>query len=195
MNPRTLSSLTAVDVSLLPLAYGECGGSTTHVQDVQLRDCQGTKLKVTGFRAVSLVVKDNENGEAELEHSFLIADVKSCILSLGQLYQNGWRVRQMDEGNLCLESPCKELKIPVFYQRNSLAIRASVCRVEEMDGAMEAPVNYIRAIVELEDKFRPDAIRMNHWQVADGYPFMRSIGTRFIDPRPTWAGNFGYRTT
>ena len=182
-------------MSLLPLAYGACGVSTTHLNDVQLRDCQGTKLKVTGFRAVSLVVKDNENGEAELEHSFLIADVKSCILSLGQLYQNGWSVRQMDEGNLCLESPCKELKIPVFYQHNSLAIRASVCRVEEMDGAMEAPVNYIRAIVELEDKFRPDAIRMNHWQVADGYPFMRSIGTRFIDPRPTWAGNFGYRTT
>ena len=101
------------DVSLLPLAYGECGSSTTHLQDVQLRDCQGTKLKVTGFRAVSLVVKDNENEEAELEHSFLIADVKSCILSLGQLYQNGWSVRQMDEGNVCLESPCKELKIPV----------------------------------------------------------------------------------
>eukprot|EP00435_Cladocopium_sp_Y103_P037670 s676_g10.t1 len=187
------------DVSLLPLSYGQCGvdADAEQSETVQLRDCQGSHLKVTGYRKVSLVVQDGDGTEAELEHAFLIATVKSCILSLGQLYQSGWSVKKMDDGSdLYLESPDQELQAPVFYQRNSLAMRATVCPVQQVDHeTMPSSSACVRAIVELEDKFRPSSPRNNQWQVADGYPFMRCVGTYFVDPRPTWAGNFGYRTT
>ena len=185
------------DVSLLPLSYGQCGADAVQPEDVQLRDCQGSHLKVTGYRTVSLVVEDGDGTEAELEHAFLIANVKSCILSLGQLYRNGWCVKQMEDGaGPYLESPDRELRVPVFYQRNSLAISATVCRVEQVeDESLLSPHAYVRAIVELEDRFRPEEPKNNSWQVSDGNPFMRCVGTHFIDPRPTWAGNFGFRTT
>ena len=143
-----------------------------------------------------MVVRDGDGTGAELEHAFLIANVKSCILSLGQLYQSGWSVRQMDDGSgLYLESPDQELHVPVFYQRNSLALRATVCRVQQVDDGILPESACVRAIVELEDKFRPSCPKNNQWQVVDGNPFMRCVGTHFVDPRPTWAGNFGYRTT
>ena len=185
------------NVSLLPLSYGQCGMDAVRAEDVQLRDCQGSHLKVTGYRTVSLVVKDGDGTEAELEHAFLIANVKSCILSLGQLYRNGWCVKQMDDGSgPYLESPDKELHIPLFYQRNSLAMNATVCRVEQVeDEGMMSPHACVRAIVELKNKFRPENLLNNVWQVADGYPYPRCISSNYVDPRPTWAGNFGFRTT
>ena len=120
------------DVSPLPLSYGQCGEDAVNPEEVQLRDCQGERLHVTGYRTVSLVVQDEQGEEAELEHSFLIANVKKCILSLGQLYRSGWSIKQYGEGPV-LESPDQELKVPVVYQRNSLAIKAFVCRVAMVD--------------------------------------------------------------
>ena len=180
------------DVSLLPLSYGQCGMDAVRQEEVQLRDCQGSHLKVTGYRTVSLVVRDGDGTEAELEHAFLIANVKSCILSLGQLYRNGWCVKQMDDGSgPYLESPDKELHILVFYERNSLAMKATVCRVEQVgDEVQLSPHACVRAVVELKNKFRPENPRNNVWQVADGHPYLRCISTNYVDPRPTWAANF-----
>ena len=120
------------DVSLLPLNYGGKSDSGVDASIVHLRDCQGQKLQVNGYRNVSLLVNDRDGSEAEIEHCFLIGDVKSCILSLGQFYESGWHVRH-GEGNPVLESSDGTLQIPVFYQRNSLAINATVCRVEEFE--------------------------------------------------------------
>ena len=185
------------DVSLLPLSYGQCGMDAVRQEEVQLRDCHGSHLKVTGYRTVSLVVRDGDGTEAELEHAFLIANVKSCILSLGQLYRNGWCVKQMDDGSgPYLESPDKGLHIPVFYERNSLAMKATVCRVEQVgDEVQLSPHVCVRAVVELKNKFRPENPRNNVWQVADGHPYLRCISTNYVNPRPAWAANFGYRTT
>jgi hypothetical protein len=69
-----------------------------NLEEVQLRDCEGEHVQVTGYRTVSLVVRDEDGEEAELEHSFIIANVKSCmwrcVLSLGQLYRSGRSVKQ-----------------------------------------------------------------------------------------------------
>ena len=180
------------DVSLLPLHYGE-GQIQRGAQDVHLRDCQGERLRVDGYRTVSLLVTDVDGSEAEIEHCFLIGDVKSCILSLGQLYQHGWNVKH-DGGILVLKSADSTLNVPVFFQRNSLAINATVCRIEECE---QIPcVASVRAIMELEDKFRPDVIRSNQWEtIVEGKPFMRTIGTDFVDPRVLWGLNFKYRST
>ena len=134
------------------------------------------------MKQASLVVEDEDGSQAELETQFLVAgSIKSAILSLGQLYRAGWSVSQAEHGPV-LESPDKTLRVPVFYVRNSLAIRAEVCRVEDShDELSEVPM--VRAVVELEERFRPDNLRYNQWETnVDGNPFMRSIGENFIDP-------------
>lgn len=73
------------DGSLLPLHYAQEGDQPVDGA-VQLRDAQGEQLRVDGYKTVSLVVKDDQGEEAELEHCFLVGDVKSCVLSSGQLY-------------------------------------------------------------------------------------------------------------
>ena len=183
------------DVSLLPLHFGCLEDDPVDEKKVQLRDCQGGALRVTGYKNASLVVKDSDGSEAELEHCFLVGEVKNCILSLGQLYQNGWQVKN-DERGLYLESPDQTLKVPVFYQRNSLAIEASVCRVVEVaEEVQQQPVGTVRAILELEDRFRPEQVRYNQWETDGNNPYMRCIGENFIDPRPLWSVSFKYRTT
>ena len=183
------------DVSLLPLSYG--GGVDGPADDaqVQLRDCQGQELKVAGIKTASLVVDDEDGEQAELETQFLVAgNIKSAILSLGQLYQAGWSVSQSNNGPV-LESPDHTLRVPVFFVRNSLAIKAEVCRIESAD--VDLPDSLmVRAVVELEDKFRPEALRYNHWETnVDGNPYMRSVGENFIDPTLVWPATFKYRTT
>lgn len=126
---------------------------------------------------------------------FLVAgNIKSAILSLGQLYQAGWSVSQSNNGPV-LESPDHTLRVPVFFDRNSLAIKAEVYRVESAN--VDRPDSLmVRAVVELDDKFRPEALRYNHWETnVDGNPYMRSVGENFIDPTLVWPATFKYRTT
>ena len=182
------------DVSLLPLGCVDVDGPADQSQ-LQLRDCQGKELKVAGVKNASIIVQDDDGSQAELETQFVVSgSVKSCILSLGQLYRAGWAVHQ-HEGGPKLESPDGTLRVPVFFQRNSLAIHGEVCRVSASESD-DLEVSMVRAVVELEDKFRPDVLRNNLWETTvDGNPFMRSVGENFIDPSLVWPASFKYRTT
>lgn len=54
----------------------------------------------------------------------------------------------------------------------------------------------VRAVVELEDRFRPEGIRSNHWETTvGGNPFMRCTGENFIDPSAVWPASFECRLT
>jgi hypothetical protein len=80
----------------------------------------------------------------------------------------------MDDGSgPNLGNPDQELRVPMLYQRNSLAMKAFVCRVEQAeDEGMISLHAYVRAVVKLEVKFRPDTGGNNQWQVFDGNPYM-----------------------
>jgi len=183
------------DVSILPMAAGcnvDGPAGRTHVQ---LRDCQGQELQVAGVKQVNLVVEDEDGSQTQLETQFLVAgSIRSAILSLGQFSRAGWPVSQAEHGPV-LGSLDKTLLVPVFYVRNSLAIRAEVCRVEDShDELPEVPM--VRAVVELEETFRPDALRYNQWETnVDGNPYMRSTGENFIDSTLVWPASFKCKTT
>ena len=177
------------DVSLLPMCFSAQDMQATAVR---LQDCQGTALKAGGCRDATLVVQDALTGEeVELRHQFIVGDVKSCILSWGELYKRGWSVAQENNG-LVLKSPQGEVQIPVHYQRNSLAIDAKVCRVEMFAKAEEE--FEVRAIVQIAPDYQQNR-RYGVWDVEDKHPFMRTLGRFLIDPRVVWSGNFAYRTT
>lgn len=146
-------------------------------EEVQLRDCQGDHLHAEGHRTVSLVVQDESGEEAKLEHSFLIANVKS-ISSLGQLYRSGWSLKQLEHRPV-LESSDQELRVPVAYQGKSLlAINVSVCRVEMVKEEVLSPHAHVR------ERLRPSSPRNNQWLVGDGNPYVNKIGDRLFLHHP-----------
>ena len=176
------------DVSLLPMSFAS---SETETTGVRLQDCQGMPVETAGQKEATLVVRDIMSGEdIELHHRFLVGNVKTCILSLGELYKNGWTVLQ-DGGSPVLVPPSGDAKIPVFFQRNSLAMEASVFRIESEIQNHE--LNEVRAVVRVS-QFHSEK-RYGAWDVEAGHPFMRILGSHFIDPGAVWGAGFQFRTT
>ena len=130
------------DVSLLPSRYAT---NTKRQRNHQLTDCQGGTLRTRGTRQTDLQVVDSEGEEILLRHEFIIGDVTTGLLSLGQLYQSGWKVDSSDGGQLFLEDPNKQVKIPVHFRNKSFAIKACVRHVEA--GHELSDVDCVRAIV------------------------------------------------
>ena len=115
--------------------------------------------------------------DIELHHRFLVGNVRTCILSLGELYKNGWTVLQ-EGGNPVLVPPSGDAKIPVFFQRNSLAIEAAVFRIESEIQNHE--LSEVRAVVRVS-QFHSER-RYGAWDVEAGHPFLKILGGHFVDP-------------
>jgi hypothetical protein len=65
-----------------------------------------------------------------LQHEFIVGNVTSCLVSLGQLYQGGWTIyKDQGSGDLSLMSPGDEIRIPIEYRNKSFAIKAHVRQV------------------------------------------------------------------
>lgn len=185
------------DVSCLPHDLGREIDSPADEAHVSLRDCEGKELQVAKVRTASIVVENEDGNQAELETHFVVSEsVKSCILSLGQLYRAGWSVQQSNRTMMDRRwNLQRTFRVPAFFQRNALAIRGEVCRVVATEDSC-LDVSMVRAVVELDDKFRPERIRNNHWETTvGGNPFMRCTGENFIDPSAVWPASFECRLT
>ena len=127
------------DVSLLPLHFvADEGSNSNHL----LRDCQGGSLAVAGRRYTDLQVEDMSGEEVVLRHEFVVGDVTTSLISLGQLYQLGWRIGDSN-GQLCLKDPSKKVEIPVHYRGKSFALKAHVRHVVDYTDS------YVRTIVQV----------------------------------------------
>lgn len=94
-----------------------------------LRNCQGGALRTRGTRNADLEVRSTEGEEILLRHQFIIGDVTTGLVSLGQLYQAGWKICG-DGDELVLTDPNEEVNIPVHFRNKSFAIRAHVRAAE-----------------------------------------------------------------
>ena len=175
------------DVSLLPNKFQpDLHDSHQH----NLRNCQGGSLKTTGSKNAELVVVDSEGDEVLLRHQFITADVKTGLVSLGSLYQQGWSVAPSNNGPM-LVSPAGDLKVPVHFRKNSLAIKAHVRNVSSID---DDEVIYACAVVLVEERMENHGF--NDWELSvAGNPFYKCKGTHYIDPRPMWSEYWQYRST
>ena len=178
------------DVSLLPLSFGSAVDSEDC--NLKLQNCQGGSLQVLGHKSASLLARSVDGEEIELQHKFLVGDVSTCILSLGELYRSGWSVQPGDLSPF-LMSPDGSVHIPVQYRQNSFAIEASVCRIEK--GLETVPEHFsVRAVMQAATAFCTFT-RFGVWDIANECPYTTRLGKTFIDPRPMWSVNFPYRTT
>ena len=179
------------DVSLLPARYkADSGSPVGH----QLRNCQGGSLETRGTRFTDLCVRDQHGEEVLLRHEFIVGDVTTGLVSLGQLYQAGWKVTNSDGGNLFLTDPNEEVKIPVHFRNRSFAIKAYVRMVTDNNDAQDEPILEVRAIVSIYDEI--EETEMNSWgMTSEGTPYYKTLDNKFLDPRAVWGQYWPFRTT
>ena len=179
------------DVSLLPKRHQRNLDETT--LGCKLQNCQGGALEISGTKQAELFVQDREGQGVILQHKFIVGDVQSCIMSLGELYQAGWHIDK-DGDDLSLLPPDDSMRVPVFYKNKPLAIRAHVRCVQEVQQQEEEEADVVRAIIRLNENFNLD--RMNMWQTTTvGAPYLLTKRSRFADPRPVFGGLWNYRST
>ena len=185
------------DVSLLPARYQP--DSNSNFGSGSLQNCQGGALQTTGTRQAELIAVTTEGEEVLLQHEFIVGNVTSCLVSLGQLYQGGWTIFK-DETNdsLSLQSPGNEIRIPVEYRNRSFAIKAQVRQISDVSGstcvAADGDAEFaVRTVVYVEDEI--ENAPMDSWEMtSSGTPFFRTVTTDFINPEGVWPF-WPYRTT
>ena len=154
------------DVSLLPKRHQRNLDDST--LGCRLQNCQGGALEVSGVKHAELHVRDQEGQGVVLQHRFIVGDVQSCIMSLGELYQAGWHIDK-DGDELFLLPPDDSMKVPVFYKNKSLAIKAYVRCIQEV--LLEEEANMVRAVIQLNENFNLE--QYNRWQTTtDGVPYL-----------------------
>ena len=192
------------DVSLLPLSFLADAGNST--KEHNLRDCQGQRLHTTGTKDAELIVSDVCNMQAVLKQQFIVGDVTNCLLSLGQMLKKGWSISKTSEcsSGLALISPDEELKVPVEYKGDSLAITAWVRCVTD-DATVEVlepgkidiqsePLWAQTVFVKVQSEF--DVERKVEWELSEtGTPYRVQRSRRFCDPRHMWGRYWPYRST
>ena len=194
------------DVSLLPKSFQvDSKGSSKH----QLQDCQGNALQVAGTKDAEIYVDDADGECLQLNHSFVVGDVTSCLMSLGQLYSNGWSIVH-EEGcgdhSLGLRAPDGAM-IPVFYKGMSFAIEGhircisaqtpKIVEVEEdsnESSESEASPAVVRYVVAAQDEVEAAVQRRWHYSPR-GLPFFKHVSKRFLDARAAWGEQFQLRST
>ena len=193
------------DVSLLPKTFqADSGGSAQH----QLQDCQGNSLQVSGTKEAEIFVDDAGGECLQLNHTFVVGDVTSCLMSLGQLYSNGWSIVHeagCGRHDLGLRAPDGVL-IPVFYRGMSLAIEGhircvsmqvpKIVEVDEDSDMSDTEISpaVIRYVVATQDEVESAA--QNRWHYSpQGFPFFKHVGKNFMDARAAWGETFQLRCT
>ena len=191
------------DVSLLPMSFVADSDSTS--RNHNLRDCQGQRLQTSGTKDAELIVDDISNGQAILKQQFIVGDVTNCLLSLGQMMKKGWTIGKTDECNsgIALISPDEQLKIPVEYKGDSLAITAFVRCVSDDTDILSVPHDvepqseplWVQTVlIKVQEEF--DLTKMRDWQLSEtGTPYLIQRGRRFVDPRHMWGRYWPYRST
>ncbi len=178
------------DVSLLPMSF--LADSGIESKEHNLRDCQGQRLHTTGTKDAELVVSDVSNIQAILKQQFIVGDVTNCLLSLGQMLRKGWSISKTDEceSGLALVSPDEQLKVPVEYKGDSLAITAWVRCVSNSDGpslveperndVSSEPLWVQTVMIKVADEF--DLSNAQGWELSEtGTPYsIERVGASLI---------------
>ena len=137
--------------------------------------------------ALDLQVRDVEGEEVLLPHEFIVGDVTTGLVSLGQLYQAGWKIDGEGSNELFLIDPQDQIKVPVYFKNKSFAIRACVRHVEERedDGDSDVSSFHVCTIVQVFEEM--ELCDFNTWQMTEsGTPYIKNVGNSYADPRPTW---------
>ena len=185
------------DANVLPRVYASDNVSASKHR---LRNCEGTPLKTYGTRETELVVTTLNGEEVVLKQQFVVGEVTSCLLSLGQLLETGWSlVHRGEHGKqLALQSPEKTVEVPVYYKGSSLAMDAWIrCvneNLQEVPEEEEQEDLEVRVLVAMKEDFDADVYGLWH-ATNDGKVYKKYRGRDYEDARMMWGEYRPYRTT
>ena len=197
---------SGADLSLLPQRL-RSRGKPIDVPNLQVSDAQGGSLPIRDMRRVVLSTEWSDMTGVMIQEDFAVTNVKSILLSLGKLLKKGWHLEKINPADannsnnqdqnsratMQLTSPCGSYGIPVFYRRNSLAIRCQVCEVQAEDNKAKV----CEIFVELPDDV--NQVEPEEWPVIQedrvyGPVFRKTSTQRFMNPS-YWMQAWPFRTT
>ena len=189
------------DVSLLPKKFYREDRDLGNQH--RLQDCQGRRLNVAGTRETEIEVMDANGEMVTLRHRFLVGEVTSCLLSLGQLLKSGWTLNhdEHQKNKLLLCSPDREAAIPVGYRGMSLAIEGTVRKIEKENTVAEDDDEpqirlHVRKMVQSKEGHGIETEPNNLWRHCDAeMVFIKSLSNKFYDTKTTWGERFTFRST
>ena len=121
---------SGADVSLLPWKMS-CKGKPTDLGRIVLEDAQGSQLEMFGKRKANIECETEAQELAVLQDEFVVASVQSPLISLGRLLKKGWTIHPADsETGLGLVPPDRQCKIPLYFKKTSLAVKAHIRQVQ-----------------------------------------------------------------
>ena len=124
-------------ITAIPLNYAESAG--TGNVPVRARDAQGNVIATKGFRKTEFTfldtvrIGDGSQADVVVVDNAVVANVTGPLLCLGQLFQHGWEIKKDGDGSHLHVHSGKGVDVPFEYKGKSLAVRASVRRVETAD--------------------------------------------------------------
>ena len=197
--PELIVLDSGADVSLLPRQLQTRGRPSSQVNAI-LEDAQGNRLENYGRRIAQVHFYNDVDLAAVVEDDFMVASVRSPLLSMGRLMQKGWTVVEMAESEtgIGLCAPDRQVVIPIYYKKSSLAIYGCVRRVSS-EGDLE-PLSVCTVVKVNENVFEEVKRSKRGWTrsaVGFGRPFCITTNMdKFINP--TYNYDFRYwpmRTT
>ena len=129
---------SGADISLLPIAMGSKGKSQ-RLERTVLEDAQGIRVETYGKRRAHVEVQTEQEDPVILEDEFIVASVQAPLISMGRLLHRGWRIcPSTSPTGVSLLAPDGQCQIPVYYKKNSLALKAYIRQVSVSDESLES---------------------------------------------------------
>lgn len=124
---------------MAPLRMKRYGRRAPEKAKVVLRDAQGSRIKVSDQRIISVEFEDVSGNKVKVEEVFLISSVVHPLLAVGKLLKQGWEFRNgTTTGTFLVEGTTH---IPVSYNNNSLTAKAFVRTVNMQSSQKPIPLH------------------------------------------------------
>ena len=125
---------SGADLSCVSLSYSSAGEKVAKAFSVQVRDAQGSKMKVAWQRNIQFQITGRDGRAITLREKCIATGVSQPLLSLGRPIRAGWYPSHDDYG-MFLVHQHTGAEIPMQFKGNSLSLDASVFRVEDQGDA------------------------------------------------------------
>ena len=132
----------------------------------------------------------NDDISCCLNEAFIVSDVTNILLSFGRSLRRGWIFSGVcEEDRYLLEessrgqcagilgSPDGEVRIPVYFRKNSLSVFAHVRKVK----VKETEQSLVRAVY-VKMQADVDSLKLGWQFLSNGNPVHKQHGKSFVDP-------------
>ena len=120
---------SGADASCLPYSWAGVGVCSEESSD-KYWDAQGRALEASQTREAVITI-----GHVSFKERWLLSSVTQPLFCVGKLMRQGWDIVHDDARVPFLCNPQRTVRVPMFYKRNSLHAKGSICTVSSEPNA------------------------------------------------------------